>query len=148
MKEASVQLYIRKPIGRSGDGMDLLQTAMSELNGSLAVQKPSLESMMDGERSYHLRDGSVIEVPPEQLKIIWDACDDSERIRLRVPIYVKTDVSGDTPAWCVEGKAEASVISKLLNRNLAREDYLKLYNPDLKMLKKLIPDCYLMVFSF
>lgn len=127
--------------------MDLLQTAMSELNSCLAVQKPLLESMMDGERRYRLRDGSVIEVPLEQLKIIWNACDDSERIRLRLPIYVKTDVSCDTPAWCVEGMAEAGLVARLLNKNVTKEGYIRLYNPDLRRLKELIPDCYLVVFS-
>jgi uncharacterized protein (UPF0216 family) len=82
----------------------------------------------------------------EQFMKIWNVCDDSERIRLRLPIYVSTDTSADQSAWKVEGRTEVSVVSKLLGKHSAREDYLRLYYPDFKELRKIIPDAHMVVF--
>ncbi len=128
-------------------GMDFVASIMQDLNRNLAAEKRSLEDMVGGERTYRMRDGSVIEVPEEQVMRLWEVCDDSERIRLRLPIYVGTDTSGEMSSWKVEGTVEASVIAKILGKKVHREGYLRLYNPDLRVLKDQIPDCYLMVFT-
>lgn len=127
--------------------MDLMASIMKELNSNLAAERRPLTEMIDGDRGYRMRDGSVIEVPEEQLRRIWDACDDTVRIRLRIPLYVSTDVSGETSAWKVEGVAEAAAVAALLGKRLHREGYLRLYNPDLRDLKRLIPDCYVVSFT-
>ena len=62
-------------------------------------------------------------------------------------IYVSTDVSGEVSAWKVEGKTEATVVAKLLGKPIFRDDRVRLYNPDLKKLKSLIPDAYMVVFT-
>lgn len=127
--------------------MEFVQQVMGELNRGLAAEKVPLSDLVDGGGSYRLRDGSVIDVPEEQARRIWDACDDSERIRLRLPIYVGTDIEGETSAWKVDGVAEAEAVAKLLGKKLHKEGHLRLYNPDLRELKKLVPDCYIMVFT-
>lgn len=127
--------------------MDFVASIMQDLNSNLAAGKKPLTAMVDGDRTYRIRDGSTIDVSPEQLQTIWDVCDDSERIRLRLPIYIGTDVSGETSAWKVEGEVEAAVIAKLLGKKIHRDGYLRLYHPDLKQLKTMIPDCFLMVFT-
>ena len=38
-------------------------------------------------------------------------------------------------------------LAKLLGKRIHREGYLRLYYPDLGELKRLIPDCYIVVFS-
>lgn len=124
-----------------------LEAVLSDLNSNLAAGKRSLCDMMDsGDGSFETRDGSVIVIPQDQLQKIWDVCDDSERLRLRLPIYVSTDSSSDIGAWKVEGKVESSVVSKLLGKVKFREDMVRLYHPDLKDLRKLIPDAIMMVF--
>lgn len=125
-----------------------MSSIMKELNSNLAASKPSLMEMMDGgDRTYRLRDGSVIEIPEEQLRIIWDACDDAQRLRLRLPIYVSTDVSGEGSAWKVEGAVEAPVVAKILGRRLHRDGFLRLYHPDLRELRDKIGDAVLIVFT-
>ncbi len=120
---------------------------MRDLNSNLAAERHLLTEMMDGKNTYGIRDGSVIEVPMEQLQVIWDVCDDSERIRLRIPFYVGTDISGEGSSWKVEGTAEAAVVAKLLGKKIHREGYLRLYHPDIKQLKSMISDCFLMMFT-
>ncbi len=127
--------------------MDFVTSILKDLNSNLAAAKRPITEMMDGDRTYTMRDGSVIEVPEEQVRRVWDACDDQQRIALRLPIYVSTDTSGETGAWKVEGRVEAAVVAALLGKRIHREGYLRLYFPDLNELKKLIPDCYIVVFT-
>ena len=127
--------------------MDFVTSILKDLNSNLAAAKRPITEMMDGDRTYTMRDGSVIEVPEEQVRRVWDACDDQQRIALRLPIYVSTDTSGKTGAWKVEGRVEAAVVAALLGKRIHREGYLRLYFPDLNELKKLIPDCYIVVFT-
>ncbi len=125
-----------------------MRSIMRDLNSNMAATKPLLTDMMDGgDRTYRLRDGSVIEIPEEQLRTIWDACDDSQRIRLRLPIYVSTDITGEGSAWKVEGAVEAPVVAAILGKRLYRPDYLRLYHPDLGDLRARIGDAMLVVFT-
>ena len=127
---------------------DTVEAMMSDLNRSLVGQKPSLESMHEGDvRSYVTRDGAEVIVPKEQVDYLWDVCDDSERIRLRLPIYVRTDVTGTMGAWRVDGKIEAGIVARILGKPMFRDDSVRLYNPDLKELRKKIPDCIMILFT-
>lgn len=128
-------------------GMDFLSSVLKDLNSNLAAGKRPISEMMDGDRTYRMRDGSVIEIPEDQLRRVWDACDDAQRIQVRLPFYVSTDTSGETEAWKVEGRADAAVVAALLGKKIHREGYLRLYFPDLRELKRLIPDCYVVVFT-
>ena len=125
-----------------------MRNIMKDLNSNLAVSKRTLEQMLDsGDRTYKVRDGSTVEIPEEQLMLLWDACDDSQRIALRLPIYVSTDTSGETSAWKVEGRVEAPVVAKILGKRLHKDDYLRLYHPDLRDLRSKIGDAIMMVFT-
>ena len=125
-----------------------MRNIMKDLNSNLAVSKRTLEQMLDsGDRTYKVRDGSTVEIPEEQLMLLWEACDDSQRIALRLPIYVSTDTSGETSAWKVEGRVEAPVVAKILGKRLHKDDYLRIYHPDLRDLRSKIGDAIMMVFT-
>lgn len=125
-----------------------LSSIMKDLNSNLAVSKRTLAEMMDdGDRTYRTRDGSVVEIPEDQLRVLWDVCDDSQRIALRLPIYVSTDTSGEVSAWKVDGRVEAPVVAALLGKRMHRDGYLRLYHPDLSDLRAKIPDCIMIVFT-
>lgn len=125
-----------------------MRNIMKDLNSNLAVSKRTLEQMLDsGDRTYKVRDGSTVEIPEEQLMLLWDACDDSQRIALRLPIYISTDTSGETSVWKVEGRVEAPVVAKILGKRLHKDDYLRIYHPDLRDLRSKIGDAIMMVFT-
>jgi len=127
---------------------DFLASVMSELNSNLAVGKGTIEQMMDsGDFTYRTKSGSVVGIPKEQMEFLWDICDDAERIRLRLPIFVSTDISADIGAWKVEGTPEADVVARILDKKVHREGYLRLYHPDLKDLRAKIPDAIMVVFT-
>ena len=125
-----------------------MSSIMRDLNSNLAVSKRTLSEMMDSDdRTYRTRDGSTVEIPAEQLRILWDACDDSQRISLRLPIYVSTDITGETSAWKVDGRVEAPVVAAILGKRVYKEGYLRLYHPDLSDLRRKIPDCVMIGFT-
>lgn len=128
--------------------VDFLASVMSELNSNLAVGKRTLEQMMDsGDYTYKTRSGSVIEIPKEQMDFLWDICEETEKIRLRLPINVSTDISAESSAWKVEGTPEADVVARILGKTMRKESYIRLYHPDLKDLKSKIPDAIMVVFT-
>jgi hypothetical protein len=127
---------------------DFLASVMSDLNSNLAVGKRTLEQMMDsGDYSYKTKSGSVVIIPKDQMDFLWSVCDESEKIRLRLPIFVSTDISADLGAWKVEGEPEAMVVARILDKTMFKSGYLRLYHPDLKDLKSKIPDAIMMVFT-
>ncbi|MBE6521880.1 MAG: DUF61 family protein [Thermoplasmata archaeon] len=127
---------------------DFLASVMSELNSNLAVGKRTLEQMMDsGDFTYKTRSGSVVSIPKEQMDYLWEVCEETEKIRLRLPIYVSTDISSDIGAWKVEGTPDADVVARILGKNMHREGYLRLYHPDMRDLKSKIPDAIIVVFT-
>ena len=125
-----------------------MQSIMKDLNANLAVGKRTLNEMIDsGDHTYRTRDGSTVEIPEEELRLLWDVCDDQQRLTLRLPIYVSTDISGETSAWKVEGRVEAAVVAAVLGKKLHKEGYLRLYHPDLSDLRAKIPESIMIVFS-
>ena len=125
-----------------------IESMMSELNTNLASGKRSLEEMHEsGDRTFTVRGGGKVEIPEEQIDTLWDICDDSARIRLRLPIYVSTDTSAEGGAWKVEGRTEAAVVARLLGKSMYRDDMVRLHYPDFKQLKSMIPDAIMVVFT-
>jgi hypothetical protein len=128
--------------------VDFLASVMSDLNSNLAVGKRTLEQMMDSKDfSYKTKSGSVVTIPEEQMSYLWEICDESEKIRLRLPIFVSTDISADMGAWKVEGEPDATVVARILDKSMFKQGYLRLYHPDLKDLKAKIPDAIMVVFT-
>jgi len=128
--------------------VDFLASVMSELNSNLAVGKRTIEQMMDsGDYTYRTKSGSVIDIPKEQIDFLWGICDESEKIRLRLPIYVSTDISSESGAWKVEGSPDADVVARILDKKMFKEGLVRLYHPDLKDLRAKIPDAIMIVFT-
>ncbi len=125
-----------------------IESMMADLNRNLATSRRSLSDFIDsGYHTFKVRDGSVIEIPEEQLELLWSVCSDPERLGLKLPIYISTDTSCDCGAWKVDGKYESAVVAKLLEKTIVKEGTLRLYHPDLKTLKTKIPDAILMIFA-
>ena len=50
-----------------------------------------------------------------------------------------TDTSGEMSAWRIDGRTEASVISRILGKPLLREDSVRIYYPDYQILREKLP---------
>lgn len=128
--------------------MDFLASVMFDLNSNMAVGKRTLEQMMDSKDfSYKTKSGSTVSIPAEQMEYLWELCDESEKIRLRLPIFVSTDISAESGAWKVEGEPEATVVARILGKKMFKNGYLRLYHPDLRDLRAKIPDAIMVVFT-
>ena len=111
-----------------------------------AGRKTIAEHMDSGDLTYRTRSGHVCELTADEMKLLWDACTEQEKLALRIPVMVMTDTSFEQSTWKVEGKAEASVISKILNKRQARDGLLYMYHPHLRELTKKLPNAVITVF--
>ena len=130
----------------SDDPMNI-ERMVAEMNSNLPINRRALMDIVDsGNLTYSTRRGVKGNLSKEGVDYLFEICDDVERLRLRLPIFVSTDTMSDCGGWKVDGKVEASVVAKVLGKTLRREDLVQIYYPDLQRMKKLIPDTFVMVF--
>ncbi|MDR0887864.1 MAG: DUF61 family protein [Candidatus Methanoplasma sp.] len=130
----------------SDDPMNV-ERMIADMNSNMPVNRRSLLDYIDnGNLTYETKSGAVCSFDKEELEFLASKCTEIEKMRLRLPIFVSTDTSYQSGAWKVEGKTEVSVISKVMNKKPYREDFLRLYYPDLKDLRKLLPNLTVTLF--
>jgi len=124
-----------------------IEHVIRDMNRHIPVsRKTLLEYLESGEDTYETKDGQKCSVDRKDLEFLAGKCTEIEKMRLRVPIFVSTDISYEGGAWKVEGRTEAAVVSKLLNKRLYKDDFLRIYYPDLKDLRKMLPSLVVVVF--
>jgi len=120
---------------------------IKDMNRHIAVsRKTLLEHLESGLDTYETKDGQKCSIDKKDLELLAKNCTEIEKMRLRIPIFVSTDMSYEGGAWKVEGSTEVAVVSKLLNKRAYKEDFLRLYYPDLKDLRKMLPSVISIVF--
>jgi uncharacterized protein (UPF0216 family) len=53
----------------------------------------------------------------------------------------------DAGAWKVDGTVESEVVSRILGKVKFRADTVRLHNPDMRELRRLLPNATFMVFT-
>lgn len=129
-----------------GDSLHL-DKALMQMNSSVPVSRRSLlDYSENGDLFFVTRDGGRCEISKEEIDRLDGICTEIERMRLKLPILISTDCSGDITSWKVEGRTETAVIARVLGKNVLTEDHLRFYNPDLKRLRSLLPTCTAVTF--
>lgn len=129
-----------------GDALHLDKSLM-QMNSSVPVQRRSLlDYLENGDLFFITRDGGRCEIDPGELEHLSSVCTEIEKMRLRLPIMVSTDCSGDGTSWKVEGSVDTAVVARLLGRTILTEDHLRFFNPDLKRLRGILPTCTVITF--
>jgi len=124
-----------------------IENIIRDMNRHIPVSKRTLLEYLESEDdSYETKDGQRCSVDRKDLEMLASKCTEIEKMRLRVPIFVSTDTSSETGAWKVEGRTEVAVVSKLLNKRAYKDDFLRLYHPDLKDLRKMLPSLVVVLF--
>lgn len=124
-----------------------IENIIRDMNRHMPVSRRTLlEYLESGEDTYETKDGQKCSVDRKELELLAEKCTEIEKMRLRIPIMVSTDTSCEAGAWKVEGRTEAAVVSKLLGKRLYKEDFLRLYHPDLKELRKMLPSLVVILF--
>lgn len=106
-----------------------------------------LEYLESGDTTYRTRDGQECSMEKEDIDILAKYCTEIEKMRLRIPIFISTDINSSVGAWKVEGKAEVAVVSKILGKKAHKEDLLQLFFPDYHDLRKMMPSVIFEVFA-
>ena len=130
-----------------GDALHMDKELML-LNTSVPVSRRTIVDYLENcNLVYFTRNGGRCDIDAEELGFLAKNCTEIEKMRIRLPILVSSDASGEGTAWRVDGVAESSVIARLLGKTLHRSDSLRFYNIDLQKLRKLLPTCTFIVFS-
>jgi len=105
-----------------------------------------LDYIESGDDTYDTKDGQKGSIDRKEIEFLAERCTEIEKMRLRLPIFVGTDTSYAGGAWKIEGKIEVEVMSRLLNKRIHTDDFLRLYYPDLKDLRKMLPTSIVVLF--
>jgi len=120
---------------------------LSDINAHAPVQRRSLAEYLDSkDLTYRTRSGHTCEMTTEEIQRLNGVCEERHKLTLRLPLIVTTDTTSSPPAWKAEGRAEVSVISKLLSKRPARDDLILFYHPHLRELQKMLPNCVVVLF--
>ena len=119
---------------------------ISDMNRHIPVsRKTLLEHIESGDFSYKTRDGYVCSFDKEEIEFLKITCTEIEKMRLRLPILISTDTSSDG-AWKADGITETAVVSKVLEKRSTKEDMIRLYHPELKRLRGILPNAVVVLF--
>lgn len=110
------------------------------MNSSIPAAKiPLLDLAESDDPSFRTRGGSVIEIDRQEIDLLMEMCTEMEKIRLRLPITMVTDTSGEISAWRIDGAVEAKVISRILDKPLLKDDSIRIFYPDYQVLREKLP---------
>ena len=110
------------------------------LNSNVPAAKVPLLDLAESDApSYRTRSGETIDIDRSEIDLLLSVCDEMEKIRLRLPITMVTDTSGEMSIWRIDGRTEAAVISRILGKPLLKEDSVRIYYPDYQMLREKLP---------
>ena len=113
---------------------------LAGMNSSAPAGKVSLLDLADSEDpSFRTRSGTTVEIDRSEIELLMGVCSEMEKIRLKLPITMVTDTSGEMSTWRIDGKTEAAVISRILGKPLIKEDSVRIYYPDYQILREKLP---------
>ncbi len=124
-----------------------IEKMIGEMNNHMAVSRRSLLDYLEsGDSTFKTRSGDICSIPSEELEYLSSICTEIEKMRLKLPIFISTDISYEGGAWKVDGITETSVVSRILGKSPHREDMLRFYYPDMQKVRKLIPNAIEILF--
>ena len=110
------------------------------LNSSIPAAKVPLLDLAESEApSFRTRGGSVVDIERSEIDLLMETCTEMEKIRLRLPITMVTDTSGEMSVWRIDGATEANVIARILGKPLLKEDSIRIFYPDYQILRERLP---------
>ena len=110
------------------------------MNSSAPVGRMSLiDAAEDPHPAFRTKGGDTVEIDRSEIDYLMGICTEMEKIRLMLPIYMRTDTSGEMSAWRIDGTTEASVISRILDKPLLRSDSIRIFYPDYRILRERLP---------
>ena len=110
------------------------------LNSNIPMHRRTLMDYIEnGNYEYYTKAGDTVSFPRESIDYLDTVTDNSEKILLRLPVFVSTDTAAERASWKIDGRTEVAVFSRVLGKRVHSADKLPIYYPDLAELKKKIP---------
>lgn len=121
------------------NGAQGIRRIMSDINADAPVNKHTLLDCIEGNRTYKTRSGHTIEMDPKEIEYLSTICDQIDRMYLRLPIFVSTDITGEETCWKADGRIECKIIAKVLDRAWHDEETIRIFPSDYRVLLKRLP---------
>ena len=120
---------------------------ITSMNTHVPSSRRSLLDYMESDAlTYRTRGNDICEIDRKEIDYLASVCSEIEKMQLRLPIFVSTDVSGESPAWKVDGTVESKIVARILGRTQFRPDSVRFYHPDYKKLLGLLPTSVIVLF--
>lgn len=120
---------------------------ITSMNTHVPVSRRSLLDYMESDDlTYRTRGNDICEIDRREIEYLSGVCTEIEKMQLRLPIFVSTDISGDAPAWKVDGAVESKIVARILGRTQFRPDSVRFYHPDYKKLLEILPTSVIVLF--
>jgi uncharacterized protein len=117
-----------------------MEKLIQNMNQHIPQKRKSLAVMLDeDDPSYEGKDGRRYKVSKEELRKMALSADPWDLNRIKIPILLMTDTSYGSGYWKVIGKAETTLISRLINREPEKQDEIVIFYPQLNDLRRQFP---------
>jgi uncharacterized protein (UPF0216 family) len=113
---------------------------LQSMNEHIPPKRKSIADMLDeSDPSYEGKDGRRYSVSKEELKRLASYADPWDLGRIKIPLLLMTDTSYGSGYWKVIGKAETTLVSRLINREPEKVDEILIFYPQLNDLRRQFP---------
>lgn len=129
-----------------GDPRDI-EGMIRRLNSSVPVRRRTLiDYMENGGDTFETKEGPC-SFDRSLIDYLDSVTTDAEKLRLRLPIFISTDVSVPGGAWKVEGETEVAVAATILGRPARNPERMRLSFADVADLKRRLPGLIFPIFT-
>ena len=113
---------------------------LQSMNEHIPPKRKSIADMLDEpDPSYEGKDGRRYAVSKDELKRLASFADPWDLGRIKIPLLLMTDTSYGTGYWKIIGRAETTLISRLINREPEKVDEILIFYPQLNDLRRQFP---------
>jgi uncharacterized protein len=110
-------------------------------------RRPLDELLKEKETDYEAKDGNRYRIKKGELEYLATLVDGSEMHKLRLPIIIMTDTSGQTGAWKVMGQLEVKVVSQVIDREPEFQEEMRIFHPHMAILRRKLPTATTCMYS-
>ena len=113
---------------------------LQSMNEHIPPKRKSIADMLDEVNPfYEGKDGRKYTVSKDELRRLASLADPWDLGRIKIPILLMTDTSYGPGYWKVIGKAETTLISRLIEREPEKVDEIVIFHPHLNALRRQFP---------
>jgi uncharacterized protein len=118
----------------------VMEGLIRNMNEHIPPKRRTLANMLsEDDPSYEGKDGRRYMVSRDELRILASNADPWDLDRIKIPLLLMTDTSYGPGYWKIIGKAETTLVSRLIEREPEKVDEILIFYPQLNELRRRFP---------